>query len=176
MGRSAIDYTGKRIGKLTVIERANTPSGAGLHAKWVCKCECGNIVTILSSSLKAGQQSCGCKVVEDHLTHGFTGTRLYNVWNCMKQRCGNPNNKNYEQYGGRGISMCDEWKKDFAVFRTWALKNGYDENAKRGICTIDRIDNDGDYAPDNCRIVDMKVQSNNRRKTCKGDCYGIKNQ
>ena len=82
----------------------------------------------------------------------------------MKQRCGNPNNNVYEYYGGRGIKVCDEWDKNYTTFESWALKQGYDPESPRGKCTVDRINNDGDYCPDNCRIVDMKTQCSNRRR------------
>lgn len=167
MGK-VIDMTGMKIGMLTVISRDNSAHGSGVHARWICKCECGNIVSISSHALrgKSPQKSCGCLPAKMHTTHGYSDTRLYAIWICMKQRCRNPNNRNYRQYGARGISVCEEWK-DFETFRSWALSNGYDETAKRGICTIDRINNDGNYGPDNCRFVSQKIQSNNRRNTVK---------
>ena len=88
--------------------------------------------------------------------------RIYTIYNMMMQRCYNKNTKNYFRYGGRGIKVCNEWKNDFYSFRNWAYENGYDENAPRGACTIDRIDCDGDYEPSNCRFVDMKVQRENQ--------------
>lgn len=163
MGRRAIELTGRRFGKLVVLKREqNEPKK---HARWLCRCDCGKEVIIQSHCLIQGtQRSCGCLLVEMHLTHGKTNSRLYNVWNCMKQRCGNPNNHNYKEYGERGISICDEWKCSFEAFEKWSLENGYNPNAKRGECTIDRIDVNGNYEPSNCRWVSMKVQSKNKRK------------
>ena len=89
-------------------------------------------------------------------SHGGRKTRLYNVWCAMKERCNNPHNKRYENYGGKGIKVCDEWKNDFATFRSWAMENGYDDGL-----TIDRIDTDGNYEPSNCRWVTHKVQNRN---------------
>ena len=95
--------------------------------------------------------------------HGDSGSRLHNVWIMMKQRCNNPNAGEYHRYGGRGIKVCDEWLL-FENFRDWAMLNGYDPNAPRGECTLDRIDNNGNYEPNNCRWVDMKTQMKNRPK------------
>lgn len=95
--------------------------------------------------------------------HGKRNTRLYNVWGLMKNRCNCITNDNYHNYGGRGIKVCDEWQNNFMNFYTWAMKNGYDETAKRGECTLDRIDVNGNYEPSNCRWVNSKIQSNNTR-------------
>ena len=96
--------------------------------------------------------------------HGGTHTRLYGVWKSMRGRCYYESSENYYLYGGRGIKICDEWE-DFENFRDWAMANGYDPYADFGECTIDRIDPNGDYCPDNCRFVSMRVQANNRNTT-----------
>lgn len=87
--------------------------------------------------------------------------RLYRVLQDMKSRCYNPKNNHYQNYGAKGIKICQEWLNDYLEFEKWALSNGYDENAPKGKCTIDRVDNNGDYCPENCRWVDMKTQHYN---------------
>lgn len=160
----AIDMTGRKINMLTVLYRAQSKNG---RTMWHCKCDCGNEVDVCYSHLKKGQYSCGCatkeRIRKSKTVHGGTNTRLFRTWTLMKQRCYKPYHKSYSDYGGRGISVCKEWFDDFGKFREWALKNGYNESAKFGQCTLDRIDVNGNYEPNNCRFVGMKTQCNNRR-------------
>lgn len=154
----AIDLTGKRFGLWTVIERAKT---SGPYVMWRCKCDCGNEGVVRANSLKRGDsKSCGCLLRKVNAIaqtkHGHYGTRIYRIWDCMKARCNNPNSKSYSRYGSRGISVCEEWK-EFMPFYTWAMANGYDDKL-----TIDRIDNEKGYSPQNCRWVNMKTQQNNK--------------
>lgn len=160
------DLAGKRFGRLVAIEYLG-------KSRWLCKCDCGNDTIVLSSALVHGStESCGCLARELRIegsrksltTHGKRYTRLYSVWASMKNRCYNPHEKSYRYYGGRGISICAEWLNDFAAFYEWAMSNGYDPNAPKGKCTIDRIDVNGNYEPSNCRWVDMATQNKNRRK------------
>lgn len=159
------DLSGQRFGRLTVIERSGSDH-KGL-ATWLCRCDCGKEVVIRGADMRSGRaKSCGCMFwinsKKVHIKHGQAGTRLYVVWCSMKDRCYNSSNKSYERYGGRGITVCDEWLHDFQNFYKWAIESGYDEKAPKGQCTIDRIDNNQGYNPDNCRWVDQKTQCSNR--------------
>lgn len=155
----------------------------------VCRCDCGKIVYVRRSNLVNGYtKSCGCLAKESssergramcqtllrevNTKHGDAKYndagkrgRLYDIWHDMKKRCQNPNHKAYKYYGGRGIVVCTEWSESYAAFKEWALLSGYDFNAKKFDCTLDRIDVNGNYEPSNCRWVPMSVQNKNKRNT-----------
>ena len=176
--------TGMRFGNLTVIGQADDQiSPDGRHRKmWLCQCDCGNKKTVNGDNLRDRRTiSCGCfqkkRAHDANTVHGDTDSRLYNVWSAIKRRCYNSKVPEYKNYGGRGISMCKDWKDDYSSFRDWAYQAGYDKAAPRGVCTIDRIDNDGDYSPNNCRWVTQKMQMNNvrynRHVEYQGESYTI---
>lgn len=164
MGKKGINLTGRRFGRLTVIEPIGT---IGLRYKWRCKCDCGNEAVVLGNNLGKSTFSCGCyareRSSERLATHRKSKTRLFPIWQSIKQRCENVQCHAYADYGGRGIKVCDEWDNDFTAFEKWAFSHGYDENAARGQCTIDRIDVDGNYEPSNCRWITASEQQNNKR-------------
>lgn len=151
---------GQRYGKLTVLALGKA-SNRSKDRMWLCQCDCGNTKLANDMRLKNGYiRSCGClvsqKAKEAQTTHGLSKTPLYAVWRGIKARCNNPNCKAYSNYGGRGITVCDEWNNSFESFMEWAVSNGYNESL-----SIDRIDNDKGYYPYNCRWVDVYVQANN---------------
>lgn len=162
-----IDLTGQKFGRLTVLKRDGYDS-RGKRILWLCKCDCGNTVRVAGGNLKNGNtQSCGCYFLDRVTKHGGSKKegnkyRLYKIWSDMKARCSNPNEALYKNYGARGILVCDEWKDSFETFCEWAVENGYDYNAPRGECTLDRIDVNGNYCPENCRWIPINTQQYNK--------------
>lgn len=151
------ELAGKRFGKLYVLKL--TSDKTSNRHKWLCKCDCGNTYMANTSDLVSGHaKSCGCNQHNGRKTHGMSYTSLHKRWRSIKDRCGNPLCKRYADYGGRGITICDEWEKDFTAFMEWALSHGYEESL-----TIDRIDVNGNYEPGNCRWIPLKEQNSNKR-------------
>lgn len=154
------NLSNRRFGRLTVLDFVETRKGQSI---WNCLCDCGNVTQVSAGHLKSNHTtSCGCYCKEQTkqalTTHGLTGARLHRIWFAMKARCYNRNLPAYKNYGERGIKVCDEWLNDFSAFYQWAMSNGYNDNL-----SIDRIDVNRDYEPDNCRWATRKEQSLNKR-------------
>jgi len=155
------EWIGRKFGRLTVNKILHERDSAGRSLLlWECECDCGNVIKAHPSRLVLGvQSSCTCirkECGKDFFKHGKSRTRLFYIWASMRERCRNPNNSRYENYGGKGVKVCDEWS-EYKPFEEWALNNGYREDL-----TIDRIDVDGDYCPANCRWADAKTQQRNK--------------
>ena len=169
MKKVKLDLTGQVFGRLTVISDTGKKSGG--HMIWLCRCDCGQLTEVRDSDLKTSRtKSCGClrkeTMAAEFFIHGDSYrrggmSRLYRIWGDMKQRCLNPKQQNYKYYGGKGIKVCPEWQNSYLAFKAWALANGY-----RDDLTIDRIDNDGGYYPENCRwlMLSENVRNGNFKR------------
>lgn len=171
----AIDISGKRFGRILVLKYVG-------NSRWLCRCDCSNEKIIRRDALIQGRtKSCGCfqkeiaakQVRQRSLKHGDFGTKLYGIWAGMKRRCYNSRTKYYKDYGGRGITVCDEWKNDYSKFKEWALANGYREGL-----SIERVDVNKGYSPDNCKFITINEQNSNKRISIRlqyqGKEYSIK--
>lgn len=164
------DITGNKYGRLTVVRFLKQEEREDFRRAWLCRCECGNLIQVNASKLKNGHtKSCGC-IVKEHIgnvnrKYDIVCKRLYGVYKAMLDRCYNENSREYKNYGGRGIVVCEEWlgEKGYDAFAKWAFENGYNQEAKHGECTLDRENVDKGYNPNNCRWITNLKQQNNRR-------------
>lgn len=160
MGIEQRNLVGNKYGKLYVVKMLGKYKPGNPHYYSLVRCDCGKEFPIQDSCLVSGRQKncakCGSKKFKKR--HGMTGTPIHNLWLSMRQRCSNPNDTDYRLYGGRGIKVCDEWNKSFETFAEWALSSGYQVGL-----SIDRIDVNGNYEPDNCRFITMFEQASNKR-------------
>ena len=156
------DLTGMRFGRLVVLCLDRMVKK---NRYWLCKCDCGNIKSIQASGLKSGTTSCGCyhdEVSRTKKKHGLCEDKSYSVWAGMRDRCKNKNSVEYKNYGARGIKVCEEWDKSFESFYKWYSSQ---DNFREKDYTLDRIDVNGNYSPENCRLADKHTQGANKRKT-----------
>ena len=159
------DLIGKRFGRLILTDQIKKGKG---YCNFLCRCDCGNEKWISKYNiLKGSTTSCGCYLREATSRrnkgkgkHLRSGEKIYKTWTRIKDRCFNPNATAYNRYGGRGLGMCVEWKRDAGAFIEWAKNNGYTDSL-----TIERIDVNGDYSPDNCKWIPMCEQYRNMRKS-----------
>lgn len=166
MSNTLKDLTGQKFGRLTVIRHLERFERKNSTYAWLCECECGKQIQTCASKLQSGHtKSCGCMKAERignlNKKYKYSNKRLYGVYKAMLDRCYDSKNPMYKHYGGKGVTVCDEWKNDYDAFAAWAFSSGYDKDAKFQECTIDRIKLNGNYEPSNCRWVTNKKQQQN---------------